>query len=251
MWRQNPDASARGHIYKLVLGFSLLANLVAGAAGFYVLDLKGGAGYLRWRLSKWRSIDASYVQRESLFAVLDEKADHPLVFLGDSLTVSGEWGELLGTPIANRGIPGETTALLLARIDRVAALRPRAVFLMIGVNDNTRHVAAGATLRNYRQIVQRIRAVSPETVIYIQSILPTSFRGDTFNAWSMSVNSGLRELCDGSQIMYLDLYRQFLAGSELNLEYSVDGLHLNGKGYELWRKNVASFVAMHASPVRK
>jgi hypothetical protein len=45
-----------------------------------------------------------------------------VVFLGDSLTDGARWDELFpGIPVRNRGVPADTTADVLARLDQVTA----------------------------------------------------------------------------------------------------------------------------------
>src|ERR1700730_1769722 len=70
--------------------------------------------------------------RRGLFA-LSKVETASIVMLGDSHTEGAPWRELTGCPnLVNRGIGGDTTAKLLARLDDVLKLKPRAVFLMIG-----------------------------------------------------------------------------------------------------------------------
>ena len=58
-----------------------------------------------------------------------------VVLLGDSITEGGVWNELLPElPVLNRGVGGETSAQVLARLDLVLNA-PSAVVLLIGTND--------------------------------------------------------------------------------------------------------------------
>ena len=72
--------------------------------------------------------------RASQFDLLPRPQAH-VVFLGDSITEHGNWNEWFpATPLVNRGISGDTTAGVLARLD-TAIDNPLAVFLLIGTND--------------------------------------------------------------------------------------------------------------------
>src|SRR5438105_5617872 len=76
--------------------------------------------------------------RRGLFALSKIEAAS-IVMLGDSLTEGAPWRELTGcADLVNRGIGGDTTSGVLARLDEVLKLKPRAIFLMIGVNDISR-----------------------------------------------------------------------------------------------------------------
>ena len=60
-----------------------------------------------------------------------------IVFLGDSITEAGEdWNKYFNTQnIVNRGISGDTTEGVLARLSEICYYKPIAVFLLIGIND--------------------------------------------------------------------------------------------------------------------
>ena len=57
--------------------------------------------------------------------------------MGNSITAGGgNWSLRLDYPnIKNRGIGGDTTDGVLARLDEVIYFQPEAVFLLIGIND--------------------------------------------------------------------------------------------------------------------
>ena len=74
--------------------------------------------------------------------VIEEFKEKPLnlndiVFLGNSITAGGnDWSERLNIPnIKNRGIGGDTTDGVIARLDEIIYFKPKAVFLLIGIND--------------------------------------------------------------------------------------------------------------------
>ena len=74
-------------------------------------------------------------RRESFFAT-NPVQPGDVVFLGDSLTDEARWEELFaGLAVRNRGVPGDTTADVLARLEPIARAEPAQVFLMIGTND--------------------------------------------------------------------------------------------------------------------
>ena len=99
------------------------------------------------RAAQGRKISYHEVRR-GLFA-LSKFPTAPIVMLGDSLTEAAPWDELTGCrQIANRGIGGDTTARVLSRLDEVLSMRPRAVFLMVGVNDISLRVPSETTAKN-------------------------------------------------------------------------------------------------------
>jgi acyl-CoA thioesterase I len=93
--------------------------------------------------------------------------DGPIVAFGDSLiygTGSSGGGfvkqleQRLGKPIANLGVPGNTTADGIARINEVLERRPAVVLLLLGGNDYLRQVPLDETFANLARIIERLQA---------------------------------------------------------------------------------------------
>lgn len=91
-----------------------------------------------------------------------------VIAFGDSLTAGyrvaeGEgWPEqlsvIVGRPILNRGVSGDTTGDALARLERdVLAEDPRVVLVCLGGNDMLRGMPADQQFENIRTIVRRIQ----------------------------------------------------------------------------------------------
>jgi len=221
---------------------SLAGNLLALGIAGYVIHGRGGLAYLQTRFNHRTEthVDPGFAQRQSLFEALAPRpGSHPIVFLGDSLTSGCEWRELFGNEalILNRGIGGDTSAGVLRRAGSVAALKPLAVFLMIGTNDAPAlGYRPGDTVENHGAIARTILQISPETRIYEESLLPS--RVPRFNQWSDETNAGIRRLADGKSVIYLNLRDAFLENGKLSNRFTSDGLHLNGSGYLLWKQQV-------------
>jgi hypothetical protein len=100
------------------------------------------------------------------------------VFLGDSLTEYETWYALFpDTPVRNRGSVGDDTAGALARLGEVTAGSPAQVFLMIGTNDLTYGLPESQIVANVERIVSAIKADSPRTKVFVQSLLPRATEG--------------------------------------------------------------------------
>lgn len=91
----------------------------------------------------------------------------PIVAFGDSLiygTGSSGGGFIKGLedriqrPIVNLGIPGETTADGLKRLDSVLDLHPSVAILLLGGNDYLRRVPHDETFANLALIIERLQA---------------------------------------------------------------------------------------------
>jgi lysophospholipase L1-like esterase len=66
--------------------------------------------------------------------------------------------QLLGTEILNRGVPGDTTELALARLEKdVLNDEPRIVIVCLGGNDSLQGVAIDTTFGNLTRIIEAIQ----------------------------------------------------------------------------------------------
>ncbi|MGD0500001.1 MAG: GDSL-type esterase/lipase family protein [Bryobacteraceae bacterium] len=245
---ENPQSSGKRSPWRRILiAVSVLMNVAALGGLVNVIEGRGGFAYLKSYLThrSGANENPAFLQRQSLYELLStEVHPRPIVFLGDSLTANCEWRELLGNrgAILNRGIGGETSADALKRSAGVAGMHPLAVFLMVGDNDPQELGYAPAdTLDNDREIVRTIHQVSPDTVIYLQSLLPTA--APKFNRWSEQVNRGLAAMADGDRLRFINLRPAFLRDGVVGKEFVVDGIHLSGKGYLLWKKGIESEVS--------
>ena len=79
-----------------------------------------------------------------------------IVFIGNSITEGGkDWSAKFGiNHIRNRGIAGDLTDGVLQRLDEIIYFKPKAVFILIGINDlfNLHHNEDNRSLK-YDKIV--------------------------------------------------------------------------------------------------
>lgn len=197
-----------------------------------------------------RKYSTFYYQRATLFEALPVTSED-IIFLGNSITNGSEWSELFGNPhIKNRGISGDTTMGVYDRLDAILKGKPAKIFLLIGINDVSRGISADTIVRNIGMIVEKVKKDSPDTRLYLQSVLPVTdhyklFGGHTSRAAMVpEINKGLKTLAEKNGATYVDLYSQFLdpATGKLNIEYTNDGLHMLGKGYLKWKEVVTPYV---------
>ncbi|MGB7281545.1 MAG: GDSL-type esterase/lipase family protein [Candidatus Acidiferrum sp.] len=232
---------------RLILFTSLTLNLLAvGTAGYELHHRHGALASLKDHLAHlgpsktpMNPDEVTYLTRETLFEKLPAR-EHSIVFLGDSQTANGEWGEFFPGAI-NRGIGGDTSAGLLKRVPVVAALRPEAVFLMIGANDYALKIQPSETVANIKNAVSLIRKSSPDTLVYIQGLTPTWWHRR--NLFVSEVNALLKPMADNKKTFYIDTFTPFLKGDLLSSDYSFDGLHLNGPGFIEWKQLLVPYLS--------
>jgi hypothetical protein len=122
-----------------------------------------------------------YYQRVSLFEKLPV-SNEDIIFLGNSITNGGEWAELLNDiRIKNRGISGDVCQGVLDRLNSIIDGEPSKIFLLIGINDLARGISSDSIVSGTEKIIDRIKLDSPNSLIYIQSILPVN---DSFGMFS-------------------------------------------------------------------
>jgi lysophospholipase L1-like esterase len=171
-----------------------------------------------------------------------------VVFLGDSITEAGRWHEIFpGVPAKNRGIGGDTASDVLARLQQVTSGRPSKVFLKIGTNDLFAGVPEDEIAADVAEILRRIRAESPGTQVYLQSVLP---RAAEWRDAVESLNARLEAVAGEQGVAWLDLYPQFLDASDGSIrdDLSNDELHLLGPGYRVWREQIEAHVRDASAP---
>lgn len=211
------------HTLKLIAGLGLLTSLGASA----------------------QQIDSSYANdyykgRMELFATFPEQRG-AIVFLGNSITERGAWAELLpGKKIVNRGIGGDNTFGVLARLDGIMATRPSKIFLLIGINDLGRGLPESVILANYRSILVKLAATLPKTKVMVQSVLPMhesklpaylKNKADKVK----SLNAGIQMLAKEFGYPYLNLH-EWAADEhgELKSGFTGDGIHITPPAYAAW-----------------
>lgn len=194
------------------------------------------AGFTAWGQSTYHE------QRATQFELLPTDSND-IIFLGNSITDGGNWSELFDNlNCKNRGISADISEGLLDRLEPITTGQPAKIFIMIGINDLSQNVPVLKIAQNYIKIIQNIQESSPQTKIYIQSVLPVNPDYEKFSdhvnksAQVSQLNWHLRKIASQHSCSFVDLYSEFITdGTKLNPEYTNDGLHLTGAGYLKWR----------------
>ena len=162
-----------------------------------------------------------------------------IIFLGNSITSGGkDWSKRLNYPnIKNRGISGDVTDGVLARLDEITYFKPKADFLLIGINDLYNYSpsipSAEYVGNNIVKIASIIKKRSPKTQIFIQTTLPINRINKIGEEKNEKINI----------YKVIDLYSVFVNDIGLiNELLSDDGIHLNEKGYQVWVEFVKPIV---------
>lgn len=176
--------------------------------------------------------DPYYKHKASQFEILKDKNEVKIMMLGDSITDEGEWNELWGEIVQNRGISGDTTSGVLDRLYTVNT-NLKEVYIMIGVNDIMRGAKAEDVFSNYKKIVEFFQKkgvkISIQSTLYIGES-----RKKDFNEEVEKLNNSLKEFAKQNSIRFIDLNSIFAPKKVLKSDFTKDDLHLNGQAYKLW-----------------
>ena len=172
-----------------------------------------------------------------------------VVFIGNSITEGGkDWSVKLGMKnIKNRGISGDVTDGVLKRLDEITYFKPKAIFILIGINDlfslhyQKEIPSAEYVGNNILKIVDKMNKKSPNTKVYIQTVLPTSkeFMSENIN----KVNEMIKLHKNEGKYKVIDLHSIFVDSNGLLKEgLTYDGTHLNDAGYKVWVKQIEKYI---------
>ncbi len=169
-----------------------------------------------------------------------------IIFLGNSITEFGDWKKLLNdSTVINRGIAADNTFGVLDRLEDVIIHQPSKLFIKIGINDIQQGIPIDIIANNIFVMIERVRAKSPNTMIYIHSVLPTN--GNVKNNYPEAfgknpqvdlLNQQLKRKSEANKVTYIDLNKELRdKNGALDEKFAKpDGLHLNDEGYQVWVK---------------
>ncbi|PWS26315.1 GDSL family lipase [Pedobacter yonginense] len=185
----------------------------------------------------------NYKQRREIFNKTPTVGGE-VVFIGNSITEVGNWQKLIPDErVLNRGISGDVTLGVLARVAEEVANKPKKVFVMIGINDLKIGVPIAQITARQREIIQLIRTKAPNTLLYMQATLPVNEKmlakiySRLNNKDILKMNKALKALCRELHVGYINLQPIFVdQDGQLKAEWSTDGLHLKPQAYEAWVK---------------
>lgn len=152
-----------------------------------------------------------------------------IVAFGDSLvrgvgsTDGGGFASILskriGRPIINLGVPGETSAQGLSRVEELISRNPGMVLVLFGGNDYLRNVPQEETFRNLREIVSRLQSSGAMVVLL-------GVRGGVL---SDQFGPDFEKLAKETGSIYVPDVLDGLLG---NNQYMSDAVHPNDQGYQ-------------------
>jgi lysophospholipase L1-like esterase len=188
-------------------------------------------------------ISRHHYQQKSDFYAHHLPSPEDIVFVGDSITDGANWDELFpNIATKGRGINNDNCLGVLNRIHCTLMGHPKAIFMLIGTNDlpffeyqNDRKI-----LETYAEILKKCRKDSPETKVFVQSILP---RKKGYARRIKQLNASLKDLTEQFGYTFIDLFDHFATPEgQLRDDLTNDHLHLMSAGYDVWVKVITPYI---------
>lgn len=170
-----------------------------------------------------------------------------VLFVGSSsirlwATLADDFPDL---PVINRGFGGSQIADSTRYAGRIVLpYKPRTIVLYAGDNDLAAGRSPDQVSADFKAFVEVVRETLPETRVLFISIKPSTARWHLVDEIRQA-NQLVQEFTEnGEQLGYIDVFTPMLAGNGRPREELLgpDGLHLNEKGYLLWRDAVAGVL---------
>ena len=175
------------------------------------------------------------------------------VFIGDSLTTGIQLYNILPdttvlasvgininniftNEVINDGNGGQQTIL-----DAAKDIQPAKIYTMLGTN-GLKGLGPQETVRYYRQLVQQLKADHPDSIIYVQSLMPineeifaANYGYELTNAEIDECNELLMQMAGEEEVYFVNCAEAIKdENGELPAEFTTDGLHFRGEYYNKW-----------------
>lgn len=241
------------YLFRGLISLSVALNVLGVIGAVALVEKKGGLSWLDRQVPRvLGAMQAEQIRSGfpsttlSVYGQLSVGPDD-IVLLGDDLLAYGEWHELFGDPRAkNRAIVGDDTHTMLKRLEQIVGGGPRHVVVSCGSNNIRSRIPYAQTAAEYAQIVAMLASQSGDTDIWLLPVLPVNKR--LYRRWVApdvpymhrpgrkdveALNGVIRALAvNRPRVHFVDLRELVDPAGELRQEYTLDGLHLNGEGFQ-------------------
>lgn len=174
---------------------------------------------------------------------------HAILFLGSSSF--RKWTNVQeafpGYPVINRGFGGSTFPDAIRYLDEIVfPYRPRQILIYEGDNDlaSSNTITAETVLHRFKKLFSLIRKNLPNTNIAFVSIKPSPSR-QTLMPKMAEANFLIKNyLKNEKNAAFIDVYHAMLEkdGQPDKSIFLEDELHMNAKGYAIWRKIIEPYL---------
>lgn len=187
-------------------------------------------------IARWHELFAEDVE-------VARRGNVDLLFVGDSITEgwpASLWDKYFAPyKAANFGIGGDQTGNLLWRLENgeIDKLQPKAVVLMIGVNNfGLNDETPDEVFLGVKAVTEKLRDTFPEAKILLNGIFPYQETAQSpMRARISKANQLIKTLHDGKRIFFHDYGHLMLQeDGSISPEIMPDFLHPAEAGYRIW-----------------
>lgn len=147
--------------------------------------------------------------------------------------------------VINRGFGGSQFSDLLFYMDRIVIpYEPRQIFVYEGDNDVYADLTPETILDDFKLFVSRVKDELPQTEVLFISIKPSPSRKNVFSEMK-EANKLIKNYAESTpDVTYVDVFKPMLteSGDIRSDIFLGDNLHLNEKGYEIWKETILPYL---------
>ena len=147
--------------------------------------------------------------------------------------------------IINSAFGGSQADQLLLHLDKtVLRFEPSKVFIYEGDNDINAGQEVSTIMENLDELVTRIQDKYPNTIVNLVAAKPSPSRWDKKTSY-LALNDLIRQYATThDQVNFVNVWDVMLdeSGKPKADIFLEDELHMNAKGYEIWKKSFTPFL---------
>jgi lysophospholipase L1-like esterase len=147
--------------------------------------------------------------------------------------------------IINTGFGGSQTHELILYLDElVISFEPKKVFIYVGENDINAGKSVRQIINEYGVIMERVSASNQEVAFYFIGVKPSPSRWDKKGQME-ALNAEIQKIAESKEnVTYIDVWTKMFdkEGNHNEKFFVEDRLHMNAKGYKIWKKAVKPYL---------
>lgn len=147
--------------------------------------------------------------------------------------------------IINTGFGGSQTHHLIKYLDQlVLEFEPKKIFIYEGDNDIHAGKPVRQILDEFFEIMERVTAVVPDAQFYFISAKPSPSRWSKKGQYELFNEQLKRFAMNHPNVNFIDIWTPMMAkdGKPKPELFLADNLHMNEKGYAIWKKAVKPYL---------
>jgi len=136
------------------------------------------------------------------------------------------------------------TDLLYFDDELILKYKPKQIFIYEGDNDIASSKSTDQIIKTADSLVSSIRKALPDVPLYFISAKPSKSRWQLKEKY-LEYNTALKKFTASKKnLHYVDLWTPMLGTDGIVLQdiFIEDGLHMNAKGYAIWKKTIGPYL---------